>query len=68
MEKIAIIEMNEIDLKLVLMTKEENVSRWEFMKYLPHIFSEDKSIRFFGTNEKEWKNMNTNTVQNKYKY
>lgn len=52
-----IILHSSLDLKLVLMTKEENMSRWEFMKYLPHIFSEDKSIRFFGTNEKEWKNI-----------
>lgn len=48
---------SSLDLKIVLFTKEENVSRWEFMKYLPHIFSEDKSIRFFGVNEKEWKNV-----------
>lgn len=48
---------SSLDLKIVLLTKEENTSRWEFMKYIPHIFSEDKSIRFFGVNEKEWKNI-----------
>ena len=52
-----IILHSSLDLKIVLFTKEENASRFEFMKYIPHIFSEDKSIRFFGVNEKEWKNV-----------
>lgn len=52
-----IILHSSLDLKIVMFTKEENASRYEFMKYIPHIFSEDKSIRFFGVNEKEWKNI-----------
>ena len=38
---------SSLDLKIILFTKEENISRWEFMKYIPHIFSEDKNMRFF---------------------
>mgnify|MGYP002644801950 CR=1 FL=1 len=50
---------SSIDLKLVIMTNKENENRWEFAKYLPHIFSDDKSIRFFSTNEAEAKTVST---------
>lgn len=46
---------SSIDLKIVIMTDKENEERWEFAKYLPHIFSEDKSVRFFSTDKSEAK-------------
>ena len=37
------------DVKIVLFTNQENSNRWEFLKYLNHCFSDDKSIRFFSS-------------------
>ncbi len=50
-----IILNSSLDLKMIIITNKENESRWEFAKYLPHIFSEDKSVRFFSTDEAEAK-------------
>ena len=41
------------ELKIVVFTTEENAGDWEYLKILPHCFSDDKSIRFFATNEDE---------------
>jgi len=38
------------ELKIVIFTDETKKSRWEIYKNLPHLFSNDKSIRFFSTN------------------
>lgn len=46
---------SSLDLKIVIMSDKENEEYWEFTKYLPHIFAEDKSVRFFSTNEDEAK-------------
>ena len=35
------------DIKLVLFTNKENEHKWEYIKYLSHSFSDDKSVRFF---------------------
>ncbi len=43
------------DLKIALFTSEERAGRWEFIKYVPHNFSDAKDIRFFATNEAEAK-------------
>ncbi len=43
------------DLKIVVFTSESNISDWEYIKKLPHCFSNDKSIRFFATNDEEEK-------------
>ena len=37
------------DLKFVVFTNQANCSDWEYIKYLNHCFSNDKSFRFFGT-------------------
>ena len=39
-----------INLKIVVFTNEENENDWEYIKYLPHCWSEDKQTRFFATN------------------
>ena len=46
---------SSLDLKIAIITNEDNISRWDFAKYLPHIFADDKSIRFFATDEAEAK-------------
>ena len=45
------------DLKLVVFTKESNKENWDYLKYLNHSFSNDKSIRFFATNSESAKNV-----------
>lgn len=47
------------ELKIVLLTNEENIERWEYIKYIPHNFSEDKSLRFFATNAEEVKEVSS---------
>ena len=42
-----------VDLKIVLLTNELNKSKWEYVKYLPHNFSNVMDKRFFATNEDE---------------
>jgi type VII secretion protein essC len=39
------------DLKIVVMTDEINAPKWDYLKYLNHSFSNDKSFRFFSSNE-----------------
>ena len=45
------------DLKIVVLTSEKNSSIWEYLKILPHCFSNDKSIRYFATNQDEMKEL-----------
>ena len=69
------------DLKIVIFTNENNKLHWEYLKYLNHTFSNDKSIRFFSTNMNEAKivseylaietkkriSINNNSQNNNYK-
>lgn len=43
------------DLKIVVLTDDEHEDEWSFLKLCPHLFSDDKSIRFFATNNDEYK-------------
>ena len=43
------------DLKVVIMTNKEKESNWEPFKTIPHLFSDDRSIRFFGSVAEEHK-------------
>ncbi len=45
------------DLKIVVLTDEEKAHQWNFLKNIPHVFSDDKSIRFFATNSDEYKSV-----------
>jgi len=47
------------DLKIVFLTNKKNEQRWEFIKYLPHNFSNDKKTRFFATNFEEAKSISS---------
>ena len=46
---------NPKDLKIIFLTSEKNNYKWEYLKLVPHIYSDDKSIRYYATNEDEAK-------------
>ncbi|MGM9877630.1 MAG: type VII secretion protein EssC [Bacilli bacterium] len=46
---------NPKDLKIVFLTDEENDYNWNYLKLTPHIYSDDKSMRYYATNEDEAK-------------
>ncbi len=43
------------DLKIVVLTNEQNVSNWEYLKIAPHNWSNNRKIRFFASNLDEAK-------------
>lgn len=43
------------DLKIVILTNEQNASDWEYLKMAPHNWSNDKEIRYFAANLDEAK-------------
>lgn len=43
------------DLKIVILTNDQNASNWEYIKVAPHNWSNNKNIRFFATNLDEAK-------------
>ena len=43
------------DLKIVIFTNEKNVPYWDYLKVAPHIWSNDRSTRYFATNLDEAK-------------
>ena len=43
------------DLKLVVLTNEQNSTRWEFIKTAPHIWDNERTIRYYATNLDEAK-------------
>lgn len=43
------------DLKLVFLLDKDNEEKWEYVKYLPHIWNETKSIRFFADDSNDIK-------------
>ena len=42
-----------LDLKLLIITSEENEDQWDYVKYLPHNWDKKHEKRFFATNESE---------------
>ena len=38
------------DLKIIIFTKEEEESRWEYLKILPHCWDNQHNVRYFATN------------------
>ena len=42
-------------LKLIILSDEENEYKWKFLKSLPHCFTDNKELRFFATNNDEYK-------------
>jgi S-DNA-T family DNA segregation ATPase FtsK/SpoIIIE len=43
------------DLKIVVLTNEQNASKWDYLKVSPHNWSDDKQVRYFATNLDEAK-------------
>lgn len=43
------------DLKIIILTDEERENEWSYLRSTPHIFSDDRQIRFFATNTDEYK-------------
>ena len=46
------------DLKFVIITSKKNEYRWDYFKYLNHTFSNDKSFRFFASDNESVKRIN----------
>ena len=44
-----------VDLKIVILTDKKKQKYWDYAKLLPHIWSDDKTFRFFATNLEEAK-------------
>ena len=51
------------ELKIVIFTNENNRSDWDVYKELPHMFSNDKSVRFFASELEDSKNLSDYLVQ-----
>ena len=48
---------NPKNLKIVLLTSEKNSHKWNYLKLTPHIYADDKSMRYYATTEDEAKNV-----------
>ena len=48
------------NLKIAVFTSQLNEEIWNDVKVLPHLFSNDKSVRYFATNSEEYKELNYN--------
>jgi len=44
-----------IDLKLVIITDKNNEGKWDYARYIPHCWSDDKQIRYFSTSQEDLK-------------
>lgn len=44
-------------LKIAVFTSKDNAKNWDFLRSLPHIWSNDKSIRLFASTEDEYKEL-----------
>lgn len=54
-----------VDLKIVILTTEENENKWDHFKYLPHCYNNEHTIRLFATNEDEVKTV-TSFLESEY--
>ena len=41
------------ELKIVVLTDEQNLDKWDCLKHLPHCFSDDKQVRFFASTKED---------------
>lgn len=56
------------DLKLIFLLDEDYEDEWEYLKSIPHIWSDDKSIRYYATEYEEMKELSSileNELQNR---
>ena len=54
------------DLRIVLFTTSENKSKWNFLRYVPHCWNDDRSVRYFATNLDEAKEVSS-SLEEEYK-
>jgi len=47
------------DLKIVIFTNEDNEGKWEFAKFLPHCWNDDRSFRYFASTPEEAKTVSS---------
>ncbi len=52
------------ELKIILITDSNDLEEWEFVKFIPHFWSDDKSIRFLATNQEEIKELSVYIEKN----
>ena len=52
------------ELKIMLITDSETKSEWEFVKWIPHFWDNNKKIRFFATNSDEIKELSSYVEKN----
>ena len=43
------------ELKIIILTDEEKEYQWKYFKTIPHIFTDDKTLRFFATKNEDYK-------------
>ncbi len=48
-----------VDLKIVLLTNEANTERWEYLKFAPHCWSNNREMRFFADDMEEMKSISS---------
>ena len=51
-----------LNLKIVIMTNNSNSSRWDYLRYTPHCWSDDKEVRYFANNSDDLKVLCTKLV------
>lgn len=52
------------ELKLMLITNETNIAHWDFMRIIPHIWSDDRQMRFLAVNANEIKELSAYIEKN----
>lgn len=52
------------ELKIMLITDRTDLEEWEFVKFIPHFWSDDKSIRFLATDQEEIKELSVYIEKN----
>lgn len=52
------------ELKIVFITEEYHEQEWEFIKWIPHFWNDDKTIRFFASNADDMKELSVYIEKN----
>ena len=47
------------EVKIMLLIDEEDTTQWDFVKFIPHFWTDDKSVRFYATNMDEMKELSS---------
>ena len=55
------------NLKLVIITNKEKTKKWQYLKYLPHLWNNSKSFRFYADNIDDIRNV-ANYLEDEFKY